>query len=80
VNATTDALFSPREDLVVTCVANKGKTGKGSIVMFSRRDFTKVAEIPVSDQSAIRLLWHPKLNEVERHVEVVVSADAQWLL
>ncbi|XP_078487808.1 WD repeat-containing protein 70 [Ciona intestinalis] len=60
----TDCTFSPNEKLLMTGTSVKRDAGRGKIVFMDRTDLEIVNEIEVSDSSAIRSLWHPKLNQI----------------
>ncbi|KAL4617296.1 WD repeat-containing protein 70 [Arapaima gigas] len=60
----TDCSFSPDDQLLVTGTSVKKGKGNGKLVFFSRASFQKVYEIEVADASAVRCLWHPKLNQI----------------
>ena len=65
----TDCLFSPNDRLVVTATSalkngclEKG-TG-GNLIFLNRQTWKLELEIPVSNVSLIRCLWHPKLGQM----------------
>ncbi|XP_061150019.1 WD repeat-containing protein 70 isoform X2 [Syngnathus typhle] len=62
--AMTDCCFSPDDQLVVTGTSVKKDEGSGKLVFFDRATFQRVYEIEVTNASAVRCLWHPKLNQI----------------
>lgn len=65
----TDCLFSPNDRLVVTATsASKNgcleKGTGGNLVFLNRQTWKLELEIPVSNVSLIRCLWHPKLGQM----------------
>uniref|UniRef100_A0A8C9TQE9 WD repeat-containing protein 70 n=1 Tax=Scleropages formosus TaxID=113540 RepID=A0A8C9TQE9_SCLFO len=60
----TDCSFSPDDQLLVTGTSVKKDEGNGKLVFFNRTSFQKVYEIEVANASAVRCLWHPKLNQI----------------
>nr|XP_023664416.1 WD repeat-containing protein 70 [Paramormyrops kingsleyae] len=60
----TDCSFSPDDQLLVTGTSVRKGEGNGKLVFFHRASFQKVYEIEVFDSSAVRCLWHPKLNQI----------------
>nr|CAG4641550.1 EOG090X0364 [Eurycercus lamellatus] len=60
----TDCTFSPNDRLVVTGTSfQKGESG-GKIAFFDRNTFERVHDIDVPKTHAVRVLWHPKLNQI----------------
>ncbi|XP_029024081.1 WD repeat-containing protein 70 [Betta splendens] len=62
--AMTDCCFSPDDRLLVTGTSVKKDEGNGKLVFFDRSSFQRVHEIEVTNASAVRCLWHPKLNQI----------------
>ncbi|XP_067340603.1 WD repeat-containing protein 70 isoform X2 [Channa argus] len=62
--AMTDCCFSPDDKLLVTGTSVKKDEGNGKLVFFDRASFQRVYEIEVTNASVVRLLWHPKLNQI----------------
>ncbi|KAK9885825.1 hypothetical protein WA026_013696 [Henosepilachna vigintioctopunctata] len=61
---TTDAIFSPNDDIAVTSHSlNKGES-IGHILFYSIPDFNLLKKIPVATSHTIKLAWHPKLNQI----------------
>ncbi|XP_068106711.1 WD repeat-containing protein 70 isoform X1 [Hyperolius riggenbachi] len=60
----TDCCFSPDDKLLITGTSVKKGEGSGKLLFFDLVDFKKVYEIPVTDASVVRCLWHPKLNQI----------------
>eukprot|EP01012_Entosiphon_sulcatum_P032263 TRINITY_DN41054_c0_g1_i1.p1 TRINITY_DN41054_c0_g1~~TRINITY_DN41054_c0_g1_i1.p1 ORF type:complete len:544 (-),score=86.98 TRINITY_DN41054_c0_g1_i1:42-1673(-) len=67
----TEVVFSPDEKTFVTGTSAKRGEGKGNLVFWSTSTFKKVATVPVTDGSVIRLSWHRKLNQI-----LVCAADS----
>ncbi|GAB1607133.1 WD repeat-containing protein 70-like [Argonauta hians] len=60
----TDCLFSPSDKMVVTAVS-MGRDGKNGRLAFLERETLKpVTDILVPNTSAVRCIWHPKLNQI----------------
>ncbi|XP_063817253.1 WD repeat-containing protein 70 [Pseudophryne corroboree] len=60
----TDCCFSPDDKLLITGTSVKKGEGSGKLLFFDMVDFKKIYEIPVTDASVVRCLWHPKLNQI----------------
>ncbi|XP_055886260.1 WD repeat-containing protein 70-like isoform X1 [Biomphalaria glabrata] len=60
----TDCIFSPDDKLVVTGVSLQKNQTEGKIVFLDRESLAVVKEMHVSESSTIRVLWHPKLNQM----------------
>ncbi|KAM4527659.1 WD repeat-containing protein 70 [Odontesthes bonariensis] len=60
----TDCCFSPDDKLLVTGTSVKKDEGNGKLVFFDRVSFQRLYEIEVTNASAVRCLWHPKLNQI----------------
>ncbi|KAH9523438.1 WD repeat-containing protein 70 [Bulinus truncatus] len=68
----TDCVFSPDDKLIVTGVSLQKNQTDGKIVFLDRESLNLVKEMHVSDSSTVRVLWHPKLNQM-----VVGCGDGQ---
>lgn len=60
----TNCVFSPNDKYIVTGTSTKSDNDTGKLIIFDRDSLEKLNEIKVSDSSAIRTLWHPKLNQI----------------
>lgn len=61
---TTDAIFSPCDAIVCTGASlTKGET-TGSILFYDKNSFALIKKIRVTTSHTIKLLWHPKLNQI----------------
>ncbi|XP_059622309.1 gastrulation defective protein 1 homolog [Phlebotomus argentipes] len=61
---TTDCVFSPDDAVLVTGESlDKGKDA-ATLHFFDTRTSERVHEIPVTDSHVIKVLWHPKLNQI----------------
>lgn len=60
----TNCVFSPNDKYIVTGTSTKSDDDTGKLIIFDRDSLEKLHEIKVSDSSAIRTLWHPKLNQI----------------
>ncbi|KAL3284771.1 hypothetical protein HHI36_018914 [Cryptolaemus montrouzieri] len=61
---TTDAIFSPNDDIAVTSHSlNKGDT-EGNILFYSVPELNLIKKIPVTSSHTIKVAWHPKLNQI----------------
>lgn len=61
---TTDCIFSPDDKLVVTCTSLKKEENFGKILFYETDNFNLRKEIEVFKSHVIRVLWHPKLNQI----------------
>eukprot|EP00842_Homolaphlyctis_polyrhiza_P001540 jgi/Hompol1/2387/HPOL_001445-RA len=59
----TNAIFSPNNRFILTCVSADKSAAQGSVAVFDRHSLEKVQDIPVTG-SAVRVLWHAKLNQI----------------
>ncbi|CAI9743068.1 repeat-containing 70 [Octopus vulgaris] len=60
----TDCVFSPSDKMVVTGVSVGRDGGNGKLTFMERETLKTVTEIEVSNSSAVRCMWHPKLNQI----------------
>jgi hypothetical protein len=51
------------EEALAREMAEKGITG-GKLVVLNRADLTVAHKIDVSDASVVKVLWHPRINQV----------------
>eukprot|EP00743_Colponemidia_sp_Colp-15_P009177 GILK01010013.1.p1 GENE.GILK01010013.1~~GILK01010013.1.p1 ORF type:complete len:569 (+),score=120.33 GILK01010013.1:113-1708(+) len=68
----TEVTLSPDEQLILTGTSVKKNEGNGVLVMIDAESLEKVSQIGVSDSSVVRILWHPKINQI-----LIGSADAK---
>ncbi|RZC35809.1 gastrulation defective protein 1 -like [Asbolus verrucosus] len=61
---TTDAIFSPNDAIVATGVSLRKGESEGSIFFYDSADFSLIQKIPITNSHTIKLLWHPKLNQI----------------
>lgn len=64
---TTNAVFSPDEKYVVTGAGATVKGGRGRL-LFLRRGDLEVAKEVETDSTPVKVLWHPKINQVSAPV------------
>lgn len=62
----TDVIFSPDEKYVLTGSHVKKDQGSGKIIVLNRTTLEVVSEVDMGNSNAIRLLWHPKINQVTK--------------
>lgn len=60
---TTNAVFSPDEKYVVAGAGATVKGGKGRLLFLRRGDLEVVKEVE-TDSTPVKVLWHPKINQV----------------
>lgn len=60
----TNCMFSPNDKYIVTGTSTRSDNDSGKLVVLERDSLEKVNELNVSDSSAVRTLWHPKLNQI----------------
>ncbi|CAG5122060.1 unnamed protein product [Candidula unifasciata] len=60
----TDCLFSPDDRLLVTGISLDKNETEGKIVFLDRQSLKVVKEMHVSNSSTVRILWHPRLNQM----------------
>lgn len=64
---TTDSCFSPDDRMVVTSESlprDYSQEKQSQLVFYNAKTFEMVNRIPVTDSHVIKLLWHPKLNQL----------------
>ncbi|XP_044767124.1 gastrulation defective protein 1 homolog [Coccinella septempunctata] len=61
---TTDAIFSPNDEIAVTGHSLDKGQNMGSISFYSIPDLNLIKNIPVTNSHTIKLAWHPKLNQI----------------
>lgn len=79
----TDVLFSPDDKLIVAGTSVKKKEGSGAIVCFDKSTLKLARRVGVSEASVVRLLWHPKLNQIfagsaDNSVHLFYDPDRSW--
>ncbi|BGP57026.1 hypothetical protein JCM8202v2_004664 [Rhodotorula sphaerocarpa] len=52
------------EEERATELAQTGGLGKGSVVLLSSQDLHVVRKIPISPFSVVRVIWHPRINQI----------------
>lgn len=62
--AMTDCAFSPDDKILMTAASSTRENKDGKVVFFRRETAELLGEIPVPQTSAVRCLWHPKLNQI----------------
>ncbi|PVD23599.1 hypothetical protein C0Q70_16871 [Pomacea canaliculata] len=60
----TDCVFSPDDRMIITAVSMDKGGEYGKVVFFDRETFNTVYEMKIQGTSAVRCLWHPKLNQM----------------
>lgn len=60
----TNCMFSPNDKYIVTGTSTKSANDTGKLVILDRDSLEKLHELTVADSSAVRTLWHPKLNQI----------------
>lgn len=60
----TNCMFSPNDKYIVTGTSTKSAEDTGKLVILERDTLEKLQELTVSDTSAVKTLWHPKLNQI----------------
>ncbi|KAJ3022627.1 hypothetical protein HKX48_005689 [Thoreauomyces humboldtii] len=60
----TDVSFSPNDEFILTGTSVKKDQGAGKLCVFGREDLALVSEIEVARSSAVRVQWHPKINQI----------------
>lgn len=60
----TNCMFSPNDKYVVTGTSTRSDSDKGKLVIMDRDTLEKISELTVSENSAVRTLWHPKMNQI----------------
>ncbi len=62
--SSTDCMFAPRDDVIITGVSlSKGET-TGKLLFFDANTFEIVKELPVTDSHVIKTQWHPRLQQI----------------
>ncbi|KAI5123581.1 hypothetical protein M0805_003399 [Coniferiporia weirii] len=60
---TTNAVFSPDENYIVTGSGSITKGGKGKLLFLRRGDLELERELGM-DSTPVKVLWHPKINQI----------------
>ncbi|KAL7064123.1 hypothetical protein AAHC03_05145 [Spirometra sp. Aus1] len=61
----TAVCFSPNDTLLVAAVsAGKGDPSSGQVIVYRRDTFEPVVKHSPGQGSAIRVLWHPRINQI----------------
>ncbi|KAK0406159.1 hypothetical protein QR680_018401 [Steinernema hermaphroditum] len=61
----TDCGFSPRGEVVFTATSDTSRDGdSGQLIFFDANTFEKVYQIDYPKAGCIRVLWHPRLNQI----------------
>ncbi|KAB7494275.1 Gastrulation defective protein 1-like protein [Armadillidium nasatum] len=60
----TDCLFSPNDRLVVTGTSMEKNSKGGTLKFYDRNSFDLVKEIELENSHVVRVIWHPKLNQI----------------
>lgn len=62
---TTNCMFSPNNKMLVTGTSvKKGDGNRGKMVFLDKTNLEVVSEIPVSDSSVVKTIWHPRINQL----------------
>ncbi|EFA12723.1 gastrulation defective protein 1 homolog [Tribolium castaneum] len=61
---TTDAIFSPNDAILATGVSLRKGESSGHIFFYDATDFSLIHKILITNSHTIKLLWHPKLNQI----------------
>lgn len=61
---TTDAIFSPNDRLIVTCTSMAKGESCGKVLFYDTDSFELRHEIDVLNAHVIKVVWHPKLNQI----------------
>lgn len=60
----SDCTFSPNDQMVLTTTSLQKGEDASKLVFYERDTFKQITEINVADTSAVRCVWHPKLNQI----------------
>ncbi|KAK6635610.1 hypothetical protein RUM44_000864 [Polyplax serrata] len=60
----TSCIFSPDDSIIVTGESLRRDSKIGKLHFFETDTFDKIAEIEAADSHIVKLLWHPKLNQL----------------
>lgn len=69
---TTNGIFSPDEKYILTGSGATVKGGKGKLLFLNREGLEVVKELEM-DSSPVKVLWHPKINQVSFFFSVNAS-------
>lgn len=62
--AQTDCSFSPDDSMIITGESLQKGSDAGRILFYDVSTFKICNEIPVTNSHVIKVLWHPKLNQI----------------
>lgn len=61
---TTDCCFSPDDSIILTGESMAKDKTSSNILFYDSKTFDMVNTIPVTDSHVIKIIWHPKLNQI----------------
>lgn len=79
----SDVLFSPDDKLIVAGTSVKKKEGSGALVFIDKATLKPQRRLGVSEASVVRILWHPKLNQIvagsaDNNIHMYYDTDQSW--
>ncbi|KAH3766654.1 transcription factor [Pelomyxa schiedti] len=60
----TDVIFSPNDEYILTGTSIRKGEGASKLVVIRKSNLEIVSQLDQPDASVIRLLWHPKINQL----------------
>lgn len=64
LHSQTSVMFDPTDRLILTGTSNKTKRSSGKLMVYDANTLDTVQGISVCDDSVIKLVWHPTLNQI----------------
>lgn len=61
---TTDAIFSPDDSMAITGESLDRNKNFANLYFYDTKTFECVNKLPVTNSHVIKVLWHPKLNQI----------------
>lgn len=62
--SSTDCMFSPKDDVLITGVSLDRGEKDGKLIFFDVKTFQRVEELSVIDSHVIKTQWHPRLQQI----------------
>lgn len=62
--ASTDCMFSPKDDFLITGVSLDRGEKEGKLIFFDVKTFQRIEELSVIESHVIKTQWHPRLQQI----------------
>ncbi|XP_057661249.1 gastrulation defective protein 1 homolog [Diorhabda carinulata] len=61
---TTDAIFSPNDEVVATALSLEKGQKNGVMLFYETKSFNLIRKMQITNSHTIKIAWHPKLNQI----------------